>query len=99
MPGEGVRLHVRRTVPGAGGGGAMGRMRPSLVRWSLFAATWQLSVWVGWALVLASVVVLRRDAGEHVGPEMLVIAALVILGELRPVVASTAYADQGAPIS
>jgi diguanylate cyclase (GGDEF)-like protein len=82
------------------------RERPSLWRFSLFAVTWQISFWVGWGLVLTAVVSMRsfRDdvtvsSVSTVGFEFLMIAALVIFGELRPVVALDTWSQDGVPIS
>jgi diguanylate cyclase (GGDEF)-like protein len=82
------------------------RERPSLWRFSLFALTWQLSLWVGWGLVLVAAIQMRSLSAELVssaapwtGYELLMVAALVIFGELRPVVASDDWASDGVPIS
>jgi diguanylate cyclase (GGDEF)-like protein len=75
------------------------RERPSLWRFSLFAVTWQLSVWVGWGLVLSAVVLYQRADVQAYGYQLAMVAALVIFGELRPVVASDTYAQDGVPMS
>ncbi len=75
------------------------RERPSLWRWSLFAATWQASVWVGWGLVLLAVHVLQTEDITPIGWPLMMVAALVFFGELRPVIASDSYAMDGVPIS
>jgi diguanylate cyclase (GGDEF)-like protein len=75
------------------------RERPSLRGWSLFAITWQLSFWLGWTLVVLSVALIRTTDLAAVGGPLLIVAALVFLGELRPVVASDVYADSGVAIS
>ncbi|MDA8435913.1 MAG: EAL domain-containing protein [Actinomycetales bacterium] len=74
------------------------RERPSLWRWSLVAVTWQLSLWVGWGLVLAALVLYLRADDHDYGYQLTMVAALVIFGELRPVVASD-YAQDGVPMS
>ena len=65
------------------------RGRPSLLRWSLFAATWHFSVWVGWSLILLAALLLdtNRLLTDY-GWQLAMIAALAFLGELRPVIAS-----------
>ena len=81
------------------------RERPSLWRWSSFAVTWQASLWLGWGLVLLAVVLLRTlELGDmtdatRTGYQLLMVTALVIFGELRPVIASDSYANDGVPIS
>ena len=75
------------------------RERPSLWRPSLFAVTWQISLWIGWGLVLLAVLLFRRTDLTAVGYELTMVAALVIFGELRPVIASDTYAEAGVPIS
>jgi diguanylate cyclase (GGDEF)-like protein len=75
------------------------RERPSLWRWSLFAVTWQLALWVGWGLVLTAVVLYLRSGTHVYGYQLTMVAALVIFGELRPVVASDSYAQDGVPMS
>jgi len=75
------------------------RERPSLWRFSMFALTWQISLWLGWGLVLLGVVQFEASNFESVGYALEMIAALVIFGELRPVVASDSYAQDGVPIS
>ncbi len=75
------------------------RERPSLLRWSMFAVTWHLSVWIGWSLVILALV--KLDDGDVVamGWPLVLIAALVFFGELRPVISSDTYAQDGVPIS
>ncbi|HSN05872.1 MAG TPA: EAL domain-containing protein [Candidatus Angelobacter sp.] len=75
------------------------RERPSLWGLSLFAVTWQVSVWLGWGLLLVAVVRYTRWQSSSVGYELAMVAALIIFGELRPVVASDTYAEAGVPIS
>ena len=69
------------------------RDRPPLNRWSMFAVTWHLSVWLGLALVAACAVrlVLSHERVEAMGPTLLILLAMVVLGELRPVVASLTH--------
>ncbi len=83
------------------------RERPSLWGFSLFALTWQISLWLGWGLLLVAVVMYERAhvvmyeqaPVSPVGYELAMVAALVIFGELRPVVASDSFAQEGVPIS
>ena len=75
------------------------RERPSLWRWSLFAVAWHVSVWLGWSVVvIAARQVTPADIGD-MGWPLLVMAALVFFGELRPVIASDSWANDGVPIS
>ncbi len=68
--------------------------RPSLAKVSLFALTWHLSVWGGWALVVAAAVKVQPVMGRM--PTVFwVMAALVVLGELRPVRTAGSYDAQG----
>ncbi len=77
------------------------RDRPPLNRWSMFAVTWHLSVWLGMALVVACAVRLAtsQDRVEAMGPTLLILLAMVVLGELRPVVASLTHESDGVPMS
>jgi diguanylate cyclase (GGDEF)-like protein len=60
--------------------------RPSLWRPSLFALTWQVSAWAGWAMVVWAVVALVPASWESMGPPLAMIVIVVVLSELRPVV-------------
>jgi diguanylate cyclase (GGDEF)-like protein len=68
--------------------------RPSLLSPSLFAVSWNGAVWAGWGLVL-----LAAYHVQNVIPGMpaafWVIAALVIVGELRPVLTAKGADPQG----
>jgi diguanylate cyclase (GGDEF)-like protein len=78
------------------------RERPSLARWSLFALTWHVSVWVGLALVLFAVLGLALAppaSMQNMGPTLFILVAMVTLGELRPVVASSTRESDGVPMS
>ena len=75
------------------------RGRPSLRRWSMFAVTWHFSVWVGWGLVLWAVLMLDLDGVADNQAALLMLFALVLLGELRPVIASDHADYEGVPIS
>ncbi|MFN8168997.1 MAG: EAL domain-containing protein [Candidatus Nanopelagicales bacterium] len=75
------------------------RERPSLMRWSMFAVTWNVAVVLGWGLVLASVLVLNPTLVADMGWPLFMLAVLVFVGELRPVVASDSYVTDGVPIS
>jgi diguanylate cyclase (GGDEF)-like protein len=68
--------------------------RPSLARPSLFALTWHFSVWGGWALVAAAAVKVQPMMGL-MPAAFWVIAALVLLGELRPVRTAGSYDSEG----
>ena len=59
---------------------------PSVWRPSLFAATWQACTWLGWSLVILSVLRLSPAALQAMGPPLLMIAAVIVLSELRPIV-------------
>jgi diguanylate cyclase (GGDEF)-like protein len=67
--------------------------RPALNRFSLFAVTWHVAVWGGWLLVACSVVKIQPQIGS-MPASFWVIAALVLLGELRPV-RTASYDSQG----
>jgi diguanylate cyclase (GGDEF)-like protein len=58
--------------------------RPSLRRWSLFALTWHVAVWGGAAALIAAVVSLEAPSG--LPAPLLVLLALALIAELRPVV-------------
>lgn len=62
------------------------RSRPSLWRPSLFALTWQLCTWAGWAIVALSLLSLTTDDVRAMGLPLAMIAAVIILSELRPIV-------------
>ncbi len=60
--------------------------RPSLWRPSLFSVTWQACTWLGWAIVVLSVVRLSPEALQAMGEPLLMIAAVIVISELRPIV-------------
>ncbi|HPE12894.1 MAG TPA: EAL domain-containing protein [Actinomycetota bacterium] len=60
--------------------------RPSLWRPSMFSVTWQASTWLGWAIVVLSVVRLSPEALRAMGEPLLMIAAVIVISELRPIV-------------
>ncbi len=62
------------------------RSHPSLVRPSLYALTWQVCTWLGWAIVALSAASLTRTDLEAMGAPLLMIVAVVLLSELRPIV-------------
>ncbi len=68
--------------------------RPSLGRWSLFSVTWHFAVWAGWALVFIAAFAVQPVMGE-MPYGFWVIAALVLLGELSPVMTAGRYDPQG----
>src|SRR5438874_7172752 len=97
IPGLGPDMTRARAVVDAGSmGGAMAaeEARPSLRRWSLFAFTWHVSFWVGWSLVAVAAVEVQAVMGS-MPPAFWAIAALVLLGELRPVRTAGVYDEQG----
>ncbi|HET7902353.1 MAG TPA: EAL domain-containing protein [Candidatus Nanopelagicales bacterium] len=75
------------------------RERPSLFAWSVFAVTWWLAVLVGWGLVLLAALMISWTDIEYMGLPLLMMAALVFFGELRPVITSESYLAAGVPIS
>ena len=68
--------------------------RPSLLRPSLFSVFWNLAVWGGWGLVLIAVFKVQ-GVMPGMPPAFWVIAALVLLGELRPVLTAKGADPQG----
>ncbi len=68
--------------------------RPSLARFSLFSATWHLCVWLGWVLVAYSVVRVAPSVAR-MPLAFWIIAALALVGELRPVRTSGFFDPQG----
>jgi diguanylate cyclase (GGDEF)-like protein len=69
---------------------------PSLWRPSVFAFTWQLSTWLGWILVVASVIAQGPGTLKAMGAPFGMLLAVIILSELRPVVMSRL---EGNPVS
>ncbi len=61
-------------------------VRPSLWRPSAFAATWQLTTWVGLSVCLASVTMQGTEELRAMGAPFAMVVAVIILSELRPVV-------------
>ncbi len=62
------------------------RTHPSLWRPSLFALTWQGCTWLGWALLLVCLSQLNPEALQAMGLPLLMIGAVIVLSELRPIV-------------
>ncbi|MBK9740106.1 MAG: EAL domain-containing protein [Actinobacteria bacterium] len=62
----------------------------------MFAFTWQLSTWLGWSLVVLSVVALSPSTLEAMGAPLAMVAGIIVLSELRPVVMSRV---EGNPVS
>lgn len=60
--------------------------RSSLWRPSLFALTWHASTWIGWAIVVLSIGRLTAADLTAMGAPLLMIIAVVVLSELRPIV-------------
>jgi diguanylate cyclase (GGDEF)-like protein len=75
------------------------RERPALWSATLFSFTWQVSLWLGWSLVLLAALILRASTWADIGWQLLMVAALVFLGELRPVIMSDSANDEGVAIS
>jgi diguanylate cyclase (GGDEF)-like protein len=59
-----------------------------LWRPSLFSLTWQGCTWIGWALVVLSLSQLDPEALKAMGFPLLMIGAVIVLSELRPIVMS-----------
>jgi diguanylate cyclase (GGDEF)-like protein len=62
----------------------------------MFALTWQLSTWVGWALVIASAIALAPNALRAMGAPFAMVVAVIVLSELRPVIMTRL---EGNPVS
>ena len=76
------------------GGAGLELGRPSLVRWSMFAAGWWFSVVAGLSLVGYAVVQTVPKLPDA-GAAFWVIVGLVVLGELRPVITAGGYNSEG----
>ena len=61
---------------------------PSLWRPSMFAITWQFATWLGVGLVVFSGLCLDQADYAAMGPPLAMIAAVIVLSELRPIVMS-----------
>ena len=72
---------------------------PSLVRPSLFSATWHLCVWGGLAAVVWSLGQISVAALVSMSWPLLILAVLIVLGELRPIVAGGSVDAAGVPFS
>ncbi len=59
---------------------------PSLLGWNRFALTWQVCTWLGGALVVLSVVMLSPASLRSMGEPLVMIVAIIVLAELRPIV-------------
>jgi diguanylate cyclase (GGDEF)-like protein len=75
------------------------RERPALWGLTLFSLTWQISLWLGWGLVLLAALVQRTESWADIGWQLLMVTALVFLGELRPVIMSDTNGAEGVAIS
>lgn len=73
--------------------------RPSLLRPSLFALSWHLSVWVGLLLIVVNARVLTPAAIAAMGPAFLIMVTLAMFGELRPLVTAASKDPDGVPFS
>jgi diguanylate cyclase (GGDEF)-like protein len=63
-----------------------GPARPSLWRPTLFALTWQVCTWLGWALVVLAVLRLGPGGFRDIDAPLVMITVIVLLSELRPIV-------------
>ncbi len=70
--------------------------RPSLVRPSAFMLTWHVCTWLGAALLIAALLDLDGADLRAMGPPLLMMLVLVVLGELRPIVMAPL---EGSPVS
>jgi diguanylate cyclase (GGDEF)-like protein len=68
--------------------------RPSLLRPSLFMVDYHFAVVFGWLLVAAALWQVAQDVGA-MPAAFWVLAAMVLLGEVRPVLTTTDYDPQG----
>jgi diguanylate cyclase (GGDEF)-like protein len=59
---------------------------PSLWRPSLFSAVWHACTWIGWAVVVLSIVRLTPADLGLMGEPLAMIAAILVFSELRPIV-------------
>ncbi|MCB0898236.1 MAG: EAL domain-containing protein [Actinobacteria bacterium] len=59
---------------------------PSLGRPSVFAVVWHLCTWIGWTIVVLSVMRLAPSDLRAMGEPLAMIAAIVVFSELRPIV-------------
>jgi diguanylate cyclase (GGDEF)-like protein len=74
----------------------MPSLHPSLVRPSMFAAAWHVATWFGLALLVWSCFGLDHGGLQAMSPQILMITALIVLSELRPVVMTRL---EGNPVS
>ena len=74
----------------------MSTAHPSLIRPSMFSVAWQASAWFGGALLLWAVLDLDHGGLRAMSPAFVMIGALVVLSELRPVVMTRL---EGNPVS
>ncbi len=59
---------------------------PPLWRPSLFAVVWHACTWIGWAVIVVSVVALAPSDLQGMGEPLVMIVAIVVFSELRPIV-------------
>ena len=59
---------------------------PSLWRPSVFALVWQACTWIGWAVVVLSILRMTPADLSLMGEPLAMIAAILIFSELRPIV-------------
>ncbi|MBW3659949.1 MAG: diguanylate cyclase, partial [Actinobacteria bacterium] len=71
------------------------QLRPPLVAPTLYSATWNLAVWGGTAVFGYAVLQAPPTVLPGLGPAFLLIAALLVIGELRPVLTAGNIDPQG----
>jgi len=68
--------------------------RPSLVRPSVFSCAWNLSVWGAALLVLGALVALIPGGFLAMGWPFVMVLALAVVAQLRPITGGSAFAEQ-----
>src|SRR4051794_25029225 len=76
-----------------------GSPRPSLRQPSLFSVTWYTCVFAGWGLLAVAVHALTTAPVRAAGAPLVMTAVLLVVLELRPVVASGRHDPQGVVMS
>ncbi|MDP9394547.1 MAG: EAL domain-containing protein [Actinomycetota bacterium] len=74
-------------------------MRPSLRRLSLSSVTWHLSVWVGLGVLAAACAAVSTGEIRAAGAALAMTAVLLVVLELRPIIASGSHDPQGVALS
>jgi diguanylate cyclase (GGDEF)-like protein len=96
---RGPTLSMRQTAPDLGRADAMGSGGLALRRPSLPASVWYATVIAGWLLIGLSVGTIAVHGIAGAGPALLMIGALVVVLELRPVVVSGEHDPQGVTLA